>query len=462
MNDTVRVRFAPSPTGHLHIGGLRTALFNWLFARHNKGVFLIRIEDTDTKRSTKEFENSIFKALDWVCLQSDEPVLYQTNRFDIYKKLIDQLLAEGKAYRCYCPGNDDRIESDYYKYDGRCRLATTSDTKNESFVVRIKFPLDLKTITFDDLIRGPITFDSNQYDDFIIARSDGTPTYNFVVVVDDATTKISHVIRGEDHISNTPKQIILYNALGYTLPKFAHIPLILGSSGQRLSKRDAATSVLDYKNNGYLPDALCNYLVRLGWSHGDQEIFTSNELQQLFTLESVGKSGAIFDQNKLDWINGVYIRQTDAEALFCFIKRDIDSAFESELSLWDHDKIVKLIDVYKNRVSTLKELVNELKILYIKDNILSEEDKTKWLNEASIQRLKEIVQVLESIDQFTSETIASTVKQWGKENNCKIVEIAQPIRLALLGKTTSPGIFDIVATLGKKESIERLKYFLRI
>jgi len=316
-NNNVRVRFAPSPTGYLHIGNLRTALFNWLFARHYDGTFLVRLEDTDRERSTKEYADSLFDILEWIGLTSDEPVIKQTDRFGEYKQLIEQLLEQGKAYRCFCSSEEIEarqkaagLDPAYAGYDSFCANGTHG--KNDSskpYVIRFKIPRNIEEITFNDLIRGQITVKTAELDDFVIARSDGTPTYNFVVVIDDAAMRITHVIRGEDHISNTPKQIFLYQAFGYKVPQFAHMPLILGPSGARLSKREAATSVVDYRGEGYLPDALINYLARLGWSHGDQEIFTRQELIDYFTIDNVGKKGSIFDKEKLDWVNGLYMRQ---------------------------------------------------------------------------------------------------------------------------------------------------------
>ena len=315
--NSIRVRFAPSPTGHLHIGGLRTAFFNWLFARHNNGVFLLRIEDTDVERSTKEYLDSILATFDWVNLPSDEPIVIQSQRIAEHTALIAQLLKEGKAYRCYCSQEQvaERYKGqgsgdEFIKYDGRCRNA--AEQPGVPAAIRFALPAGRTTVAFDDLIRGRVEVGIDQLDDFIIARSDGTPMYNFVVVVDDAHMRISHIIRGEEHISNTPKQLLLYEALGFPVPFFAHTPMILGPDGNKLSKRDAATSVLEYRQEGYLPDALLNYLVRLSWAHGDQEIFTREELISYFTLDHVGKKGAIFDPQKLSWVNSVYMRAKDS------------------------------------------------------------------------------------------------------------------------------------------------------
>jgi glutamyl-tRNA synthetase len=458
---TVRVRFAPSPTGHLHIGGLRTALFNWLFARHHKGSFLVRIEDTDIERSKPEYEDSIIKALAWADLASDEPLVRQTDRIVLYKEIIDSLLVEGKAYRCYCPTNPMASEETYFKYDGRCRTESGQNNTG-SFVIRIKLPLDQKTIGFNDLIRGPIEFPIDQFDDFIIARSDGTPIYNFVVVVDDAAMNITHVIRGEDHISNTPKQIVLYQACGYALPKFAHLPMILGSTGARLSKRDAATSVLDYKHNGYLPEALCNYLVRLGWAYGDQELFTRAEMTQLFSLDDVGKKSAIFDPQKLDWMNGHYMRLHDAATLWKFMVRDSDVTLPEALQPWSQATIIDAVTLYKDRAKTLRELGDEVKNLHTMQITISIEEKSTWLTAQAADAMKTFLHTLESLQAYTPDVLQLEAKNVAKSMNIKIVSLAQPLRIALIGKTAGPGVFEIMSVLGKQESMRRIHECIKL
>jgi glutamyl-tRNA synthetase len=457
---TVRVRFAPSPTGHLHIGSLRVALFNWLYARHTGGVFLVRIEDTDKERSCQVFVDSILSSLQWTDLSSDEPIIFQSARFDIYHDYIEWLIKEGKAYRCFCPPTPERAEDVYLKYDGKCRsLSVTPEQATMPHVIRFKFPLDKPEIDFDDLIRGPISFNIDQFDDFIIMRSDGTPVYNLVVVVDDITQKITHVIRGEDHISNTPKQIALYQAFGASLPYFAHLPLILGSSGQKLSKRDAAVSVLEYKLHGYLPEALCNYLVRLGWAHGDQEVFTRKELIQLFSLHDVGKSGAIFDEQKLNWLNGLYIRQEKPEALFTYIINNIKPDLLQVIA-WPQEQILGFIALYQGRVNTLLEMVKELEALYKHDRIPLQEDIESWTTKNTYQYLEMIVTGLEALSVFSSQSISTFLKEFAKEHTLKLVTLAQPLRLALTGQASGPGVFEVLALLGKKESVGRIKQFI--
>ncbi|MEJ2700638.1 MAG: glutamate--tRNA ligase, partial [Desulfuromonadales bacterium] len=316
----MRVRFAPSPTGYLHIGGARTALFNYLLARREKGTFVLRIEDTDVARSTQESVDAILQAMDWLGLSYDEGPYYQSERFDLYREKVDQLLSEGKAYRCYCTPEELEAKREQAlkkgqkpKYDGTCRHRS-DQLKDKPFAVRFRSPQEGET-SFHDRIKGPITFQNEELDDLIIQRSDGTPTYNFVVVVDDATMGMTLVVRGDDHINNTPRQIQMYQALGYPVPEFAHVPMILGADKTRLSKRHGATSVMAYRELGYLPEAMVNYLVRLGWSHGDQEIFSMEELIEKFSLENVGRSAGVFNPDKLLWLNAHYIKTGDPERL---------------------------------------------------------------------------------------------------------------------------------------------------
>jgi len=465
----VRVRFAPSPTGHLHIGNFRVAVFNWLFAQHNDGLFLVRIEDTDPERSKKEYADEMLQVLDWVGITPDEPVIKQSDRFDEYKQYVQKLLEEGKAYRCFCTpqevekrqqqkGLDPKIAS----YDRFCRDCEIDNDKanDRPYVVRFKIPRDVKSVTFNDLIRGEITFDTDQLDDFIIQRSDGSPTYNFVVVIDDHDMGVTQVMRGEDHISNTPKQILLYQALGFEIPEFAHLPLILGKSGEKLSKRDATTAVLDYRKNGYLPDALVNYLVRLGWSHGDQEIFTQKELIDYFTLDHVGKKGAIFDTDKLDWLNSVYMQQADNKTLFTTMVSVVESEFCTKVSGWSTKQVFELIELYKQRTKTIRELADELLKLYNIPREYNEAALQKWIRPESTTYIKTLIDRLELQEDFSSDALTSMIKALCDELSIKLVKLAQPIRIALTGSSASPGIFELLSILGKKESLVRLQTFL--
>jgi len=462
---TVRVRFAPSPTGYPHIGNLRTALFNWLFARHNGGAFLVRIEDTDLERSRPEYTQALFDGLAWLNLASDEPVVIQTEQLPEHQRLVADLLARGLAYKCTCTQEEvlmrhkqlKGVDDLFVHYDGHCRHNAVNESK--PYVVRFALPTDRTHISFDDLVRGPLTIALDQLDDFIIVRSDGMPIYNFVVVADDVLMRITHVLRGEDHIINTYKQILLYEALGVHSPRFGHFPMILGPSGDRLSKRDAATSVLDYRNDGYLPDALFNYLVRLGWAYGDQEVFSREELIQHFSLDDVGKKGAIFDPQKLLWLNGVYIRAADNQDLLNRLTIDVAPTLKNELSSWSDSQLLQAVALYKERVKTLREMADELRLVARGPREGLYEDADKWINAATAGLILDVMKTLESAGAFTVEVIAEALKKYAKEQGIKLVAIAQPIRLALLGKTTSPGIFELLAFLGKQESLDRIRTF---
>ena len=464
-NSLVRVRFAPSPTGHLHVGGLRSAYFNWLFARHNEGTFLIRIEDTDALRSKPEFLKSQLESLEWCGIVSDEPLVIQSERQLEYQQRAQQLIDQGKAYRCYCSpeeleqrlGPNAAQSGGYTHYDGHCRnLKITYDYK--PYAVRFILPLDCYEVVVQDLIRGAITFTRDVLDDFIILRSDGNPMYNFSVVIDDAYMRISHVIRGEEHLVNTPRQVLLYQAFNYTLPHFAHVPLILGSDGTKLSKRDAAVSVIEYKHEGYLPEALCNYLIRLGWSHGDQEIFTREQLIKLFSLEEVGKKGAIFDKAKLTWMNGVFMRTYSACDLAAFIARDISSSWRSTIP-WSEGVLHGLIELYKERTHTLLELTQVLTHLAKAPHDYRCE--ALQLPQNFGEYFVRYIQELEALNEWTRATIEFTVKSVCAQYALKLPSLAQPTRCALTGTLTSPSIYDLMVLLGKDEVLKRLNNFER-
>lgn len=453
----VRVRFAPSPTGHLHIGSFRTALFNWLFARHHGGTFLLRIEDTDLERSKSEYTDSIMAALEWVDLEPDETVMIQSERLQEHKRVLQELISSGNAYKCFCTQDEIAERSDnsaFISYDGLCRTADQS--QSAPYVVRFKLP-EIDSVSFDDLIRGTITVPIGQLDDFIIARTDGTPTYNFVVVVDDAAMKITQVIRGEDHISNTPKQILLYQALEYSVPQFAHIPLILGPSGERLSKRDGATSALAYKELGYLPDALVNYLVRLGWAHGDQEIFSREQLVEFFTLDAVGKKGSIFDIEKLNWINGMYIREHSSKELLDYIAKELDAEFAQRLSGWSDTQKEAAIDLYKERAHTLIELMKEVALLHDGPQTYQESDIQKWTDSSTKEYINALIAMIENEKPDTLDALKGAVKSLTKTLGIKFVALAQPMRIALIGSSAGPGVFEMFELVGEKKAIERLK-----
>lgn len=462
--NTVRVRFAPSPTGHLHIGGLRTALFNWLFARHHGGAFLLRIEDTDVERSTQEYRDSILHSFAWTQLEHDEEIVTQSERIKEHRHVAQQLIDAGKAYRCFCSPEDlaaryqRETGGDFFvMYDGHCRnrVAEKGDEAKQH-VVRFKLPADRAEVSWDDLIKGTITISLEQMDDFIILRSGSFPMYNFVVVVDDAFMRITHIIRGEEHIVNTPKQILLNEACGYTVPRFGHLPLILGPSGDKLSKRDGATSVVEYRRDGYIPHALLNYLARLGWSHGDQEIFSLSELIEHFSLEHIGRTGAIFDFEKLAWVNSVYLKAMTEEEILDAIIRDIDTHFLTRFT-WNVETVKRVIALYKERVKTLKALVQEALLVHDGTSERDAADMEKWIIADTAQHLDAIIAVLEKQELFTHDDCAAVAKELAVTLGIKLVTLLQPIRLALLGKASGPGVFDLLAILGKTETVARLK-----
>jgi glutamyl-tRNA synthetase len=459
----VRVRFAPSPTGHLHIGGARTALFNWLYARHEGGTFILRIEDTDTSRSTDEYIEAIIAGMKWLNLDWDEGPYRQTDRFDIYRSYIDKLVSEGKAYRCYCSPEELEqrrqeaiAQGRPQKYDGRCRDLKEPVPGREP-AVRFRMPLEGRTVV-NDMIKGSVVFENSQLDDLIIMRSDGTPTYNFVVVVDDVDMKITHVIRGDDHLNNTPKQLHIYKAMGYEIPQFAHLPMILGSDKARLSKRHGATSVMAYQEMGYLPEALVNYLVRLGWSFGDQEVFTREELVRHFTFENVGKSSSVFNPEKLLWLNSQYIMGSDPAALadlvIPFLVRE---GIIGEGDTLEKQWLSKAIATLKERAKTLVELAASLRYYIAQDVEYQEKAKTKFLTDKSLVHLKELKDALASLPDFSAHELEKVFKAIVEKHAIKLGNLAQPVRVAMTGGTESPGIFEVIEIVGKEKTLRRLE-----
>lgn len=457
----VRVRFAPSPTGYLHIGGARTALFNWLFARRNNGVFILRIEDTDRDRSTDEYIEAIMEGMTWLRLDWEEGPYRQTDRFDVYRAYADRLVAEGKAYYCTCTPEElegrrqqAMSSNETPAYDGRCRERLTKPA--EPAAVRFRMPREGQTIV-NDMIKGSITFENNVLEDMVIVRSDGTPTYNFVVVVDDIDMKITHVIRGDDHVNNTPKQIHIYKAFGWDVPQFAHLPMILGADKTRLSKRHGATSVTAYRDMGYLPDALINYLVRLGWAHGDQEVFTREELITCFSLESVGASASVFNPEKLLWLNAQYIINSTPEALahavLPFLKKDGTIA---EATAVDMAWLGKAAYSLRERSRTLVEMAMQMKYYIAGEILIDPKAQEKHLKPESLQLLAEIRTLLEKTADFSAATIEPMVHEMATTKGVKLGAIAQPLRVALTGGTASPGIFEVIEIMGRDLVLKRL------
>ncbi len=450
-------RFAPSPTGYLHIGGLRTALFSYLWARRNSGKFLLRIEDTDLSRNNDEATKAIVEAFEWVGLAHDGEIEYQSQRSDIYKRYIDQLLQEGKAYRCYMSKDElDALRSEQEarkerpRYDGRYRDFEGTPPEGVAPVIRIKAPQE-GTITVNDGIKGSITFNVDDIlDDFIIARSDGTPTYNFVVAIDDALMGVNCVIRGDDHLSNTPKQIVVYNALGFDLPEFHHVPMIHNAEGKKLSKRDGATDVMAYKTMGYLPEALLNFLVRLGWSHGDQEIFSMEEMLSLFDPSDINKAASIYNTEKLDWLNAHYIKNASNAKLAELLE-------DFELYLSSHDKKEILLDAIKERAKTLSDMAMQIKAILERPESYDEKAVKKAFKSDSTDILEDFKTRLEHADSpHLPSDYHQLIEAVVTEREIGFGKIGQPLRVALLGKMGGPGLDVIMATLGKEESLERI------
>jgi len=451
-------RFAPSPTGYLHIGGARTALFNWLHARHCNGKFIFRIEDTDTGRSSKESVEAILTAMEWLGLDWDEGPYYQSGRIEIYREYIRKLIDEGKAYYCTC--TPEEVEAMRKKamaqggkpmYDGTCREKGLGPS--EKAVVRFRSPGFGKTVV-RDTIRGTISFDNKEIDDFVILRSDGMPTYNLAVVIDDLTMGVNMIIRGDDHLSNTPKQILLYEAFGAKVPEFAHVPMVLGHDKTRLSKRHGAMSVTAYRDMGYCPDALLNYLVRLGWSYGDQEFFTRKELIEKFDIKNVGKSAGVFNPEKLLAINAEHIRAAAedeiAPQLIPFLRqRGINEEPGPFLN--------GVIKTLKQRSKTLVEMADGAFFYFIPPDSYEEKGVKKFFKPGIENLMESIIGQLSLLDSFDEPALKSCFTSILEESGLKFGKIAQPVRLALTGKTVSPGIFEMIEVLGKEETLARLK-----
>jgi glutamyl-tRNA synthetase len=460
MTDAVRVRFAPSPTGHLHVGGARTALFNWLFARRHGGTFILRIEDTDRSRSTDENIGLIVDALTWLGLDWDEgpPAAgyRQTERFDLYREHAARLVAAGRAYYCDCAPAQLEAErkaaearKETFRYSGRCRERGLG-----AGALRLRIP-DTGTTVVHDLINGPVAFDHQQLDDWILVRTDGVPTYNFCVVVDDVTMRISHVIRGNDHLSNTPKQVLCYEALGYQVPAFAHVSMILGPDRARLSKRHGATSVQAYREQGILPEAMVNYLARLGWSHGDQEIFTRAELIERFDVKDVSASGAVFDQTKLEWLSHEYIKASDGARLAALVR-----PFLAEAGLTapaDEARLAGMLETLRERARTLRELIEVGRFYFEPPAAYEDKARAKFFTPAGVERLDVLIERLQALEPFTGPAIEALYRELTAGLGLKLVDLAQLTRLAITGRTASPPLFDVLALLGRDETLARLR-----
>ena len=457
-SEKMRTRFAPSPTGYLHIGGARTALFNWLYTRKHEGTFILRIEDTDQARSTEESTKAILDAMSWLGLCWDEGPYFQADRVKIHQEMVEKLIDEGKAYYCTCQPEELEAKRKQAlaqgrkpKYDRTCcerGLAKSADS-----VVRFRCP-DVGATVLRDLIKGNISFNNEELDDLIIERADGYPTYNFAVVVDDALMGITHVIRGDDHVNNTPKQIHLYEALGCEVPLFGHVPMILGADKARLSKRHGATSVMAYKDMGYLPEAIINYLVRLGWSHGDQEIFSMEELIGMFSLEAVGKSAAVFNPDKLLWLNQHYIMSYEEERL---IETMLPFWRERGFDTSDHRFIRKITADLRPRAKTLEEMADSGTFYFREDVAYDPAAAAQFLTPEYAGHLEAVRDGLPGLADYTKDGVEAFLRALADQRGTKLKWIAQTLRVAITGKTVSPGIDEVMVTIGKESALRRIE-----
>ena len=470
---TMRVRFAPSPTGYLHIGGARTALYNYLLARKHGGTFILRIEDTDLERSTPESVQAILDGMTWLNLDWDEGPgkggaygpYFQTQRFDLYKEYLGRLIERGKAYRCYTTKEElDAYRAEFQakgqegvRFYSPWRDKTEADwPQGQSYVWRFRAPRGGQTVV-RDVIKGDVVFENDMHvDDFVVARQDGTPTYNFTVVVDDVTMKITHVIRGDDHLNNTAKQILLYEALGEALPVFGHLPMILGSDKKRLSKRHGATSVMQYREMGFKPHAVVNYLARLGWSHGDDELFTMPELTEKFTLEAVGKSSGVFDQEKMLWVNHQYIQHDDKRetaTLYVTYLKELEG-----LDVPVDDRLLGIVEQLAPRARTMVEMVQIGRYFFKDDFSYDEKADKKFLKADALPLLERLTADLTALSAWTMEGIQGVFEAILAENEeMKLLKLAQPVRVAINGTSVSPGIYETLCLIDKPTVLARLQ-----
>lgn len=457
---TIRTRFAPSPTGSLHIGGARTALFCYLFARNQGGEFVLRVEDTDRERSTEESVQAILDGLAWLGLEPDVGPIYQTDRFDRYREVIQQLLDEGKAYRCYCTREElDALRTEQMakkikpRYDGRHRDYDGPPREGVEPVIRFRNPLE-GSVEVNDLVRGQVTFSNDELDDLIIARADGTPTYNMTVVIDDMDMDITHVIRGDDHLNNTPRQINIFRALGAEPPMFAHVPMILGSDGKRLSKRHGAVGVMQYRDEGYLPEALLNYLVRLGWSHGDQEVFSIDEMTALFKLEDINRSASTFNPEKLLWLNQHYLKESSGEVLAESLEWHVQ---QQGIETSNGPTLAALAEVQKERVKTLTEMAEASRMFYEEFDDYDEKAARKNLGAAAVPVLRALSEQLRALDGWKAEEIHEIVNQVSGDLDVKMGKVAQPLRVAVAGGAVSPSIDKTLVLAGRERTLARIE-----
>ncbi|WP_300160750.1 glutamate--tRNA ligase [Solidesulfovibrio sp.] len=457
--NTIVTRFAPSPTGYLHIGGARTAIFNWLLARHHGGKFLLRIEDTDLVRSNADMTRSILDAMEWLGLSHDGEITYQSQRFDLYNEYIDKLLGTGHAYWCSCSPEEveamreeARAKGLKPKYSGRCREAGLGP--GPARVVRLKAPVTGATVV-DDMVKGSVSIDNAELDDMVLRRADGSPTYNLAVVVDDATMGVTHIIRGDDHLNNTPRQMLIYKALGFPLPRFGHVPMILGPDKKKLSKRHGATAVMEYETEGFLPEAMLNGLVRLGWACGDQEIFSREELVELFSTENLGSSAAVFDKAKLLWLNAHYIKESPAARLAVLVNAFLE---RKGLPSQDLEYLARVVPLLQPRAQTLAEMAEKAECFVVRtDDLVYDMAAVKKLFTNEVRgHLAAVRTLLEGIEPFDQAGLEQAVHAYMEERAIKFKLLAQPIRVAITGGTASPGLFETMEVMGKRRVLSRI------
>lgn len=456
---TVRTRFAPSPTGYLHVGGARTALFSWLYAKQQGGQFVLRVEDTDRERSTEESVQAILDGMTWLGLEADEGPVFQTDRFERYEQVIEQLLAEGHAYKCYCTREElDAMREEQMankekpRYDGRCRHRSQAPGMDAPYVIRFRNPTE-GAVVWEDAVYGRIEIANSELDDLIIARTDGTPTYNFCVVVDDLDMRITHVVRGDDHINNTPRQINMMRALGAELPVFAHLPMILGDDGKRLSKRHGAVSVMAYKEQGYLPQALLNYLVRLGWSHGDQEQFSLEQMIELFSLRAVNRGGSVFNTEKLDWLNGQYIKALPAPELSGALLEALQAA---GVDCGAGPDVAAVAELLRERANTLVAMAEQARFFYQPLAGYDEKAAKKNFKAAAVAPLQAVREKLARLSSWDAAGVHGAIEQTVAELEVGFGKVALPLRIATTGGTASPALDATLAVLGQAITLERV------
>ena len=456
---SVRTRFAPSPTGYLHIGGVRTALFNWLYARHCGGTFILRIEDTDKERSTNESVQAILEGMAWMGLDYDEGPIYQSDRPERYKEVIDQLLDVGRAYRCYCTREElDKVREEQRaqgikpRYNRHCRDQHNPERPDVESVIRFKNPLE-GSVQFNDAIRGEVVISNEELDDLVIARANGTPTYNFAVVVDDIDMEITHVIRGDDHVNNTPRQINIFKALGAALPIFVHVPMIVGGDGQRLSKRHGAVSVLQYRDEGFLPEAMQNYLVRLGWSSGDQEIFSLDEMISSFDIQAVNRAASAFDIDKLKWLNQHYIKASDSTRLVSLLS---DRLKGRGIDVFNGPPVDDVVSALRERAQTLDEMADKSEYFFSEFEAYDAKAAQKHLRPAARDMLADVRNRLSAVEPWSADLIHAQVMATVEDYDAKLGKLAQPLRVAVSGTAATPPIDETLLLVGKARTVDRI------